>query len=74
MVGELEYAISPVGTKKVDPPACYNTKSTLAKEGSKDRILADKQSAATIVTSVAKRAALIDVEAFIVQVSGQNKR
>lgn len=72
LVGELGYAMSPAGTEKVDPPACHSTKSTLAKEGSKAWILADEQSAVALVTTVANRAVLSDVEVFIVQGSGKS--
>jgi hypothetical protein len=72
-VGDIGYAISPLGTEKVDPPACHNTKSTLAIEGSKAWILADEQSAATLLINVANRAVLADVDVFIMQVSEESK-
>jgi len=65
-VGEDGYAISPAGTEKVDPPACHNTKSTLAKDGSKAWILEVEQSAAALLATAASRAVLIVVELFIV--------
>jgi hypothetical protein len=72
-VGDIGYAISPLGTEKVEPPACHSTKSTLAIEGSKAWILADEQSAAALVITVANRAVLIDVDVLIMQVSGESK-